>query len=146
MRSKEGSSIAVQLERELAEIRRIAAEITKLAIGHPAETRRKLQERIESWNLGTKLAPERLEWELAFYADRADITEELDRIDSHTKSFLEWVQSKDAIGRKLDFLTQELHREVNTLGTKAGLLEITQRVIQLKNCIEKLREQVQNVE
>jgi large subunit ribosomal protein L28 len=78
--------------------------------------------------------------------EKSDITEEINRLDHHTGEFQSWLGSKNAIGRKLDFLSQELQREVNTLGAKSSLLEITQLVVLAKATIEKLREQVQNVE
>jgi uncharacterized protein (TIGR00255 family) len=87
-----------------------------------------------------------LEWEIAFFADRADITEEINRLRIHATEFARLLEDKKPVGRKLDFLTQELHREVNTMGSKSGQIEVTRLTLEAKTVIEKLREQVQNVE
>jgi uncharacterized protein (TIGR00255 family) len=79
-------------------------------------------------------------------AEKSDIKEEIDRLNGHFQAFTEAMDSKKPVGRKLDFLTQELHREVNTIASKTSLIEITQLTVRLKSNIEKLREQVQNVE
>jgi uncharacterized protein (TIGR00255 family) len=83
--------------------------------------------------------------EIAYLADRSDITEELIRAHSHLKQFEQWLEASDAVGRKLDFLIQELNREVNTIGSKASDSQISQAVVLIKNELEKIREQVQNI-
>ncbi len=89
---------------------------------------------------------QRLRQELAIVADRCDITEELTRLDSHCQQFLTMVKAKGPVGRQLDFLLQEMGREVNTIGSKANDAEVSKYVVQLKGELEKIREQVQNVE
>lgn len=89
---------------------------------------------------------ERLLQEVAMYADKVDFTEEIVRFRSHVLQLKEFLTSSGAIGRKLDFLIQEMNREVNTIGSKAGDLDVTENVLQLKNEIEKIREQIQNIE
>jgi uncharacterized protein (TIGR00255 family) len=89
---------------------------------------------------------ERLARELALFADRSDITEELSRLESHLKQFGAGLSSKDANGRSLDFLAQEMFRECNTIGSKANSAAVTRHVIAAKTELERLREQVQNVE
>jgi uncharacterized protein (TIGR00255 family) len=89
---------------------------------------------------------QRLRQELAMFADRCDITEELTRLDSHGQQFDAMVKSKEPVGRQLDFLLQEMGREVNTIGSKANDADISKSVVQLKAELEKIREQVQNVE
>ena len=84
--------------------------------------------------------------EVAFFAERSDITEELVRISSHLKQFSQYLKSDDAVGRRLDFLIQEINREVNTLSSKASDASISSIVVEMKAELEKLREQVQNVE
>ena len=84
--------------------------------------------------------------ELAIYADRCDVSEELVRFQSHLEQFQSAVQSKESCGRKLDFLSQELFREINTIGSKANDADITKHVVEVKTIIERIREMVQNVE
>ena len=88
----------------------------------------------------------RLNHELALFADRCDVTEELIRFQSHGTQFEEMIKKREPVGRQVDFLLQEMGREVNTIGSKANDAEISQHVIQLKSELEKIREQVQNVE
>ena len=109
--------------------------------------REQLRERIK--NAGLPLPPEddeRLQKEIIYFADRSDITEELTRLQSHFKQFDECVRSEDPVGRTLDFLAQEMNREVNTIGSKANDSVISREVVLLKTELEKFREQVQNVE
>jgi uncharacterized protein (TIGR00255 family) len=114
----------------------------------PENHRKRLLER-----LNAALAPEAvpvtpadLARELAVYCDRCDISEELQRLESHLREFQDLLQAKGEAGKKLDFLTQELLREANTIGSKANDAEIAKLVIEMKSEIEKLKEQVQNVE
>ena len=88
----------------------------------------------------------RLEQELAYVAQRLDVTEELDRLGSHLKSMAASLEEKDPVGRKLDFLMQEFNREANTLGSKSADLETTQVSVEMKVLIEQMREQIQNIE
>ena len=92
------------------------------------------------------LEPSRLHQEVAIFADRCDICEELSRLESHLNQFEEIQKRPEPIGRRLDFLLQEMFRELNTIGSKANHLEVTQHALEMKNCVERLREQVQNVE
>jgi uncharacterized protein (TIGR00255 family) len=95
---------------------------------------------------GTELDPQRLAQEVALLADRCDITEELVRLESHFVQFDETLDLQEPVGRKLDFLMQEINREVNTIGSKANDAAITSLVVQMKAELEKMREQVQNIE
>jgi uncharacterized protein (TIGR00255 family) len=88
----------------------------------------------------------RLMTEIAIYADKADINEELTRLDSHISQFSHTLELKEPIGRKLDFLLQEMNREVNTIGSKSGHSRISTMVVELKTTLEKMREQAQNIE
>lgn len=88
----------------------------------------------------------RLCQEVAIFADKTNITEEIVRFKSHIKQLKETIQNKDAVGRKLDFLIQEMNREINTIGSKSSKLEVTKWVVHLKSELEKIREQVQNIE
>jgi len=83
--------------------------------------------------------------EIAIFAERTDITEEITRLESHIKQFRGYMKSKEPIGRTLDFLVQEMHREINTIGAKAAGLDISRSVVLIKSLLEKIREQVQNI-
>jgi len=87
-----------------------------------------------------------LSQEVAIMADKSDVTEEIVRLNSHISQFHEMLRSEDAVGRKIDFLIQEMNREINTIGSKTGDLEISKNVIEIKSELGKLREQVQNIE
>ena len=111
-----------------------------------AELARKLKERVEQLAGDSGVDEARLAQEIAIIADRSDITEELVRFDSHLRQFDETLLLEEPIGRKLDFLLQELNREVNTIGSKANDAEVALCVVQLKAELEKIREQIQNIE
>jgi uncharacterized protein (TIGR00255 family) len=111
-----------------------------------AEYQQKLSTRLEQLLGDVELDPARLAQEVALLADRCDITEELVRLNSHFAQFDEAMHMKEPVGRKLDFLMQEMNREVNTIGSKASDAAIATLVIQVKAEMEKMREQVQNVE
>ena len=144
MREREGAHLEKILSDGLKELRSLLAPVGDLSKTGLEEYRTKLQARIASY------VPEidggRIAAEAAIFADRSDISEELARAESHVKQFADMLQSGGAVGRKLEFLLQELNREVNTLGTKAQSSEIASIVISAKGVLEKLREQVLNVE
>ena len=146
MRAKEGSHLAGELHRLLDIFCRQTAAIGKLAPSVTAKHREAMRARLAA--LGPEFAAddERLARELALFADRSDITEELSRLDSHVAQFRTGLSSKEANGRKLDFLAQEMFRECNTIGAKANSAEVTRHVVSAKTELERLREQVQNVE
>lgn len=146
MRAKEGAHLARELRRLL---KRFAAEITaigKLAPSVTKKHREAMRARLAGLDPAFAADDERLARELALFADRSDITEELSRLESHIKQFEAGIAAKDANGRSLDFLAQEMFRECNTIGSKANSAEVTGRVIAAKTELERLREQVQNVE
>lgn len=146
MRETEGVRLKQILKDGAQCLLKLSDEVAKLAPEQPARIKEKLTQRIEQFKLGAHADPQRLEWEVAFYADRSDITEEIDRLRTHTQEFLTLLESPKSVGRKLDFLAQELHREANTLGSKATQVDLTRLCVEAKTQIEKLREQVQNVE
>jgi uncharacterized protein (TIGR00255 family) len=146
MRETEGSKLKIILNQGVTELLQGVEQLKKLAPRQPEKIKEKLESRLAQWKLNTPMDPHRLEWEIAMAAEKADITEEMDRLTTHANSFLTILNEKGPIGRKLDFLTQELHREVNTTAAKSVDIEITQVAVTLKTQIEKLREQVQNVE
>lgn len=146
MRMREGEALAVDLlvrRRQVAEWVEQIRERTPLMV---AEYQQKLSARLEQLLGDVELDPARLAQEVALLADRCDITEELVRLNSHFAQFDEALRLKEPVGRKLDFLMQEMNREVNTIGSKANDAVIASLVIQVKAEMEKMREQVQNVE
>jgi uncharacterized protein (TIGR00255 family) len=147
MRRREGEALAKALGAHLTELRRAAAEV-KVRCPEVIESyRARLRERLERLLEGGawQLDPGRLEHEVALFADKSDVTEELERLTSHCAQFEELLGQSGQIGRKLDFLLQEMGREVNTLGSKSADVHLVRLVVELKAEIERLREQVQNV-
>lgn len=146
MREREGNTLAKDLSERIDSIAATIEEI-RLHSGDVAKNQRDaLLDRLRQLDLQINLDDERILKELALHADRADISEELTRLDSHLQQFREFIESTDASGRKMDFLCQEIHRELNTTGSKSSRIEITRAVLDCKNALERIREQVQNVE
>lgn len=143
-RQREGSVLADAISERLTEITAIVAEIRVEAPEWIETFRDNLREK--ALNLGIEVNPERLEQEVVMLAQKADVAEELDRLDGHCKEAVGILKQKGAVGRKLDFLMQEFNREANTLGSKATKESITRNAVQLKVLIEQMREQVQNIE
>jgi uncharacterized protein (TIGR00255 family) len=146
MRTREGEALAADLlarRRQVAEWVEQVRERTPLMV---TEYQQKLSARLEQLLGDVELDPARLAQEVALLADRCDITEELVRLNSHFAQFDEALRMKEPVGRKLDFLMQEMNREVNTIGSKASDAAIASLVIRVKAEMEKMREQVQNVE
>ena len=148
MRKAEGESMEKDLTANIEFLRQWIGNITELALRTAPLYRQKLKERIEKAmeEQGMVLGDADFIRELAIYADRCDVSEELVRFQSHLEQFTSAMQSKESCGRKLDFLTQELFREVNTIGSKANDADITKYVVEIKTGIERIREMVQNVE
>ena len=144
MRASEGARIADMLESRCAEIEKIAAAVRARMPEVLEATRIKQRERIEA--LDVEADPARLEVELALVATKIDVDEELDRLESHLVEIRSALQSDKPVGRRLDFLMQELNREANTLGSKSADTETTKAAVDLKVLIEQMREQIQNVE
>ena len=147
MRQREGAHLAVDLAERIAVMRKSVANIRRQAPSVAKRYRQQLIERIEAAGLETPpLDDERLLKEVVYFADRSDITEELTRLQSHFQQFDDCRKSKEPVGRMLDFLAQEMNREVNTIGSKANDNLISREVVTLKAELEKFREQAQNVE
>ncbi len=144
MRSSEGQRIADLLETRCKDILLLAAGVRERMPQVLEAVRAKQQDRIDK--LDVEADPARLETELALVAQKLDVDEELDRLESHISEIRAALQSKDAVGRRLDFLMQELNREANTLGSKSADVETTKAAVELKVLIEQMREQIQNVE
>lgn len=143
MRRREGEMLAQDLLSHLATLSQVREEIAARAPDVPEEYRQRLSARLEEWQL-SEADPQRLAQEVAVMADRCAIDEELSRLNSHITQFGDIVQKEQEAGKKLDFLLQEMNREVNTIGSKAQDAAIAQAVVNAKCTIEKLREQVQN--
>ena len=143
-RAEEGSKLQSIVRRALQEVSAQLEQLEPLAQSLPALQRQKLQERVDE--LTTKIEPERLAQEVVLLAQKADIREELDRLRIHVTQSLELINGQGPHGRRLDFLTQELNREANTLGAKSVCAETSAASIELKVIIEQIREQVQNME
>lgn len=147
MRIQEGEHLKEALLELLGKIEDNTKKIEQLASNITSEYKEKIEASIAK--LLDKTHPideDRLANEIVFYADRADIAEEITRLYSHIKQFNQSLNSKEAIGKKLDFITQEMLRETNTIGSKSNKREITELVIEQKTVIEKIKEQVQNIE
>lgn len=147
MRTREGGHLAQDLAQRVAVMRKAAAEIQRHAPRVAERYREQLVERIKNAGLEAPGAEDdRLLKEVVLFADRSDITEELTRLQSHFQQFDDCRKSKEPVGRMLDFLAQEMNREVNTIGSKANDSLISRAVVTLKAELEKFREQAQNVE
>jgi uncharacterized protein (TIGR00255 family) len=144
MRASEGKRIAEMLNSRCADIAQISASVRIRMPEVLAATRAKQKERIE--NLNVEADPTRLELEIALIAQKIDVDEELDRLESHLIEIQDAINSGKPVGRRLDFLMQELNREANTLGSKSADTETTKAAVDLKVLIEQMREQIQNVE
>lgn len=147
MRITEGQAIYHDFQKRLQSVEEGLSRIKALAPSILSEHHSRLKERMAALTEGeVELDPNRLAQEAAFWADRSDITEEIVRSESHLKQFRSMIESEGPAGRALDFLLQELNREVNTIGSKGGDAQLSHLVVILKSELEKIREQVQNVE
>jgi uncharacterized protein (TIGR00255 family) len=146
MRRQEGEALRSDMRSHLSSISEKAGQARALVPLTIEEYRSRLQERLEQLLPPKVLDPQRLAQEVAILVERSDISEEFARLDSHIAQFGGLLAEGKEVGKKLDFLLQEMQREVNTMLSKSGNLEITRLGIALKADIEKLREQVQNVE
>ena len=143
-RHSEGERLLTVLQQQLGSIETIVEFVRPLGDSIMQLQQQRLQQKLHE--LEVKADPARLEQEVALLAQRADIREELDRLDIHVDEARKLLNAKGPHGRRLDFLSQELNREANTLGAKASQTEISQKAIDLKVVIEQIREQVQNIE
>ena len=145
MRAAEGAMLAGDLRMHLHNAEAIAGKITVLAPQVPLEYREKLLKRLAEWETGVA-DPARIAQEVALMADRCAIDEELSRLQSHFQQFAACFEKSGETGRRMDFLLQEMNREINTIGSKASHADISACVVDMKSVLEKIREQVQNVE
>lgn len=143
-RQKEGEKMKQVLKDILAKIDGITFQIEKIAATLPVKLKEKLQAQIQQYE--TDINEERLAQEVVLLVTKADIREEIDRLKAHLQSAYQMLEAKEAVGRRLDFLCQELNREANTTCSKAADIAITNLGMELKALIEQFREQVQNIE
>lgn len=146
MRRREGKALQADMMKRIQIIKHVQGQIRRRL---PIVTKGyydRMKERVQDLMGEGALDDQRMRQELAIFADRCDITEELTRLDSHCQQFDALMKGKAPVGRQLDFLLQEMGREVNTIGSKANDAEVSKSVVQLKGELEKIREQVQNVE
>ncbi|TXC92012.1 YicC family protein [Metabacillus litoralis] len=145
MRAIEGQQLVQDLKKRVKSLQEITLDLEKIAPDVVEQYRERIKKRVGEFITGN-IDENRILTEVALFADKADITEELTRIHSHIHQFQETLIEQEPVGRKLDFLVQELNREANTIGSKANDGLIAKNVVELKSIIEKLKEQVQNIE
>ena len=148
MRKREGDALGDDLKKRLETVRRLAVNVSRRAPEVVEGHRKRLKERAERLRLSAELGVDggRLEQEIALFAERIDICEELTRLESHCTQFGSLLASSESVGRRLDFLLQEMAREANTVGAKSPDAQIAHAIVEVKAEIERMREQVQNVE
>lgn len=146
MREKEGNALKHDLLDKLELIEGYVKKIEQKGPGVVEDYKNKLQQRLKEILQDVVIDETRITTEVAIFADKCSVDEEIVRILSHIKQFRQMLEKDEPVGRKLDFLIQEMNRETNTIGSKANNLEITQIVVEIKGELEKIREQVQNIE
>jgi len=146
MREKEGKELEEDLIKQIHDISGLLENITEKSSKRAPETREKLTERIKKMVSDEHFDPDRMEMEIAILVDKMDINEEAVRLQSHLKFFLEALDGEQPVGRRLNFLCQEINRELNTIGSKANDSSIAHDVVLGKENLEQIREQVQNIE
>ncbi|KYG64898.1 hypothetical protein AZI86_11910 [Bdellovibrio bacteriovorus] len=145
-RAREGKSVRKDLEKLLGTLEKQVKIISDLRGEANVQLQEKFEQKIRARLKGNEIDPTRLSQEIVIQLEKADINEELSRLSEHIKNYRQLIGSQRAEGKKLDFYTQELLREVNTIGSKSQVAKITQAVVEAKTLIERLREQVQNVQ
>ena len=146
MREDEGKNLEKDILNKIGSIEALGKSISTKQSITIQQFQDKLKEKIKTLTTGIEIDPARVAQESALLADRCDVTEELVRLESHLDQFNKLVSSHEPQGRKLEFLTQEINREVNTMGSKTIDLEVSKAVIEMKSCLEKIREQLANIE
>jgi len=146
MREREGKHLAKDLIKRLKIVRTAVRKVRVLQPAVVKRYRQSLHDRIERAGIDLPLDDDRLVKEVIFFAEKSDITEELTRLDSHFAQFAHHLRKQEPVGRTLEFMSQEIGREFNTLGSKANDVEISQWVVTCKSEMEKIREQIQNIE
>ncbi|MDS0524952.1 YicC family protein [Clostridium sp. SHJSY1] len=146
MRIIEGEKLKEDILLKLSSIEENVKRIESLAEEVPKQYKRKLEERLIELTNGMSIDEERIAMEIAIFSDKAAVDEEITRLYSHISQMRKTLNLDEPVGRKLDFIVQEMNRETNTIGSKCNDMDMTNLVINIKNLIEKIREQVQNIE
>ncbi len=146
MREREGTVLVADIRKRVRKIQKLIDKIEKYSKSLPLEYRDKFLRKIKDLTDDLNVNEGRIELEAAIFAEKTDITEEITRLKSHLIQFDDLLNSKESVGRKMDFLTQEINREVNTIGSKTNDIEVTSLVVLVKSELEKIREQARNIE
>lgn len=146
MRQKEGTELKSDLVHQINGIDEMLKTVIEISEQRAPETREKLHERIRKMVTDDTFDPDRMEMEVALLVDKMDINEEVVRLQSHLKFFIEALEAEESVGRRLNFLCQEINRELNTIGSKASDSKIAHHIVLGKEKLEQIREQVQNIE
>ena len=141
----EGKQIQKDLIKRLRFIKKDVQDMKKLTLSLKNKRKKEISDKIRFYIEQDSIDDNRLMQEVAYIIERSDITEEIVRVNIHIDSFLEYLKSKEPVGKRLGFLTQEINREVNTIGSKSPLPIVTGKVVEIKNELEKIREQLQNI-
>ncbi len=145
MKEREGEAMLTDIQQRLSSSEQILQSIEILSRDEPEQFRKRLQQRIAQLNTGKDLNPERLEQEVALLADKLDISEEIIRFKTHLEQ-MDQIITQTEVGKKAEFLLQELNREVNTIASKSNNAVISQSAVEIKSELEKIREQLQNIQ
>jgi uncharacterized protein (TIGR00255 family) len=146
MRAREGKVLVADIRKRVKKIQKLIDKIEKYSKSSPLDYKDKFLSKIKNLTDGLNVDEGRIELEAAIFAEKTDITEEITRLKSHLIQFDDLLNSEESVGRKMDFLTQEINREVNTIGSKTNDIEVTSLVVLLKSELEKIREQARNIE
>jgi len=146
MREKEGKALVTDIRKRVKKIQKLIDKIEKYAKSSPLDYKEKFLSKIKKLTEGLNVDEGRIELEAAIFAEKTDITEEIIRLKSHLIQFDELLNFEESVGRKMDFLTQEINREVNTIGSKTSDIEVTSLVVLVKSELEKIKEQARNIE
>jgi uncharacterized protein (TIGR00255 family) len=141
----EGKQIQKDLIKRLRFIKKDVQDMKKLTLSLKNKRKKEISDKIRFYIEQDSIDDNRLMQEVAYIIERSDITEEIVRVNIHIDSFLKYLKSKEPVGKRLGFLTQEINREVNTIGSKSPLPKVTEKVVEIKNELEKIREQLQNI-
>ena len=144
-RISEGKQIQKDLIKRLRFIKKDVQDMKKLTLSLKNKRKKEISDKIRFYIEQDSIDDNRLMQEVAYIIERSDITEEIVRVNIHIDSFLKYLKSNEPVGKRLGFLTQEINREVNTIGSKSPLPTVTGKVVEIKNELEKIREQLQNI-
>jgi len=146
MREREGKVLVADIRKRVKKIQKLIDKIKKHSKSSPLDYKEKFLSKIKDLTDGLNVDEGRIELEAAIFAEKTDITEEIIRLKSHLIQFDDLLSSEESVGRKMDFLTQEINREINTIGSKTNDIEVTSLIVLVKSELEKVREQVRNIE